>query len=113
MSKKIKNVMETGKLPKGTLNTTPAQADEVELTEEQAALARVRLREAETKRLDKAAMMELRTRMLLRNALVSKSGQTLADTEVLKHLASRLGYDLDALAQLDITDPAVNPYAKM
>lgn len=46
MSKSIKNILETSKLPTGTLTLTPAQVDEIELTEEQEALARGRLRDA-------------------------------------------------------------------
>jgi hypothetical protein len=56
--------------------------------------------------------LELRVRLLLRNGLVSKSGVTLADTEVLKEIATRLGYDSTKLKQLDITNPNVNPFAK-
>lgn len=55
--------------------------------------------------------MDLRIRMLLRNALVSKSGTTMADTEVLKEIALRLGYALETLKQLDIGDPKINPNA--
>lgn len=59
---------------------------------------------------DKIYNMELRTRLLFRNAITSKSGLTLADTEVLKNIALRLGYDLKELAYLDNTDVNVNPY---
>lgn len=62
---------------------------------------------------DYTAMMELRTRMLLRNAVNTKSEVTLADAEVLRHIAMRLGYDLIELAKIDITDPQVNPFALM
>lgn len=53
---------------------------------------------------DFETMMEFRVRMLLRDALVSKSGCTLADTVVLAEIARRLGYDADKLVSLDITD---------
>lgn len=59
------------------------------------------------------AQIELRVRMLLRNGLTSKSGMTLADTEVLKEIAMRLGCDISKLKELDMADPAVNPFAKL
>lgn len=59
------------------------------------------------------AQLELRVRMLLRNGLTSKSGTTLADTEVLGEIAKRLGYDPKKLKTLDVTDPTVNPFAKV
>lgn len=62
--------------------------------------------------MNKKDAIELRVRMLLRNGLLSKSGMTLADTEVIKEMAARLGYDAKKLKTLDITDPNVNPYAK-
>lgn len=46
--------------------------------------------------------MELRIRMLLRNGIVSKSGLTLADTEVLKEIAKRLGYSIKELKELEL-----------
>jgi hypothetical protein len=57
--------------------------------------------------------LELRVRMLLRNGLVSKSGCTLADSEVLREIAVRLGYDTAVLEKIDVTDPTVNPYARI
>ena len=60
-----------------------------------------------------AEQMELRVRMLLRNGLTSKSGMTLADTEVLKEITSRLGYDASKLKSMDISYPTVNPFAKL
>lgn len=59
------------------------------------------------------ADLELRVRMLLRNGLTSKSGMTLADTEVLAEIVKRLGYDPEKLKTLDITDSAVNLFAKL
>lgn len=56
------------------------------------------------------AQLELRVRMLLRNGLTSKSGMTLADTEVLREIAKRLGYDTSKLKALNPADLAVNPY---
>lgn len=41
---------------------------------------------------EKADDMEIRVQFLLRNGLKSKSGFTLASTDVLKEIAKRLGY---------------------
>lgn len=46
--RKPKSILETSTIPKGTISVEPAQVDDIELTEEQVALARVRLREAST-----------------------------------------------------------------
>lgn len=56
--------------------------------------------------------LELRVRMLLRNGLTSKSGMTLADTDVLKEITKRLGYKVPELLALDLSDPEVNPFAE-
>ncbi len=54
--------------------------------------------------------LDCRIQLLLHNGLTPRSSMTLADTEVLKEIALRLGYNLEKLKALDNTDPAVNPY---
>lgn len=49
---------------------------------------------------EKAAFLELRLQNLLRNGFKSKSGMTLADTEVLKEIAKRLGYNKKDLLEV-------------